>query len=86
MRGPAMDYFGRESQVWSEGFIPRALEIVPPDSLEAGRLFARLGFELGRIGDDYEGAQTAFQRALAIAQRHRDVRLWRRDGTNSPTR
>jgi len=73
MRGPAMDYFGRASQVWGDGFIPRALELVPHDSVEAGRLWARLGFERGGIGDDYAGAQDAFSRALAIARHHGEV-------------
>ncbi|MFQ6030931.1 MAG: hypothetical protein ACE5Q6_25990, partial [Dehalococcoidia bacterium] len=55
--------------------IERALELVPSDSHQAGRLFSRyigvVGTELG----DYERAQEAFYRALAIAQRDGDAGL-----------
>jgi DNA-binding CsgD family transcriptional regulator/pterin-4a-carbinolamine dehydratase len=56
-------------------FIPRALELVPPDSLTAGRLLASYGAELGRIENDYEGAHGAFSQALAIARQEKDLAL-----------
>ena len=53
----------------------RALELVLPDSHEAGRLLSHYGCYVGlRKGDD-EGAQKAFGRAVAIAQREGDVPL-----------
>ncbi len=55
--------------------IPRALKLVPPDSLAAGRLLSSYGTEVGRVENDYEGAQEAFRRALAIARRERDLAL-----------
>ncbi|HLF05323.1 MAG TPA: AAA family ATPase [Dehalococcoidia bacterium] len=56
-------------------FIPRALKLVPPDSLQAGRLLASYGTELGRVENDYESAQSAFGQALGIARRVQDVAL-----------
>ena len=51
----------------------RALTLVPPDSLEAGRLLAHeAGF------GDYESAIEALSRALQIAQRENDMALERR--------
>ena len=55
--------------------ISRALELVPPDSHEAGRLLARHGSLLGQEEGDYDAAQEAFTRALAIAQSQGDVAL-----------
>ena len=55
--------------------IRRALELVPPDSHEAGRLWARHGSILGQEGGDYDAAQEAFTRALTIAQGHGDLAL-----------
>jgi tetratricopeptide (TPR) repeat protein len=57
------------------GFIPRALKLVPPDSLAAGRLLYSYGHELGRVEGDYENAQAAFAQALAIARREGDLAL-----------
>jgi tetratricopeptide (TPR) repeat protein len=57
------------------GFIPRALKLVPPDSLAAGRLRCSYGAELGLVEGDYEGAQAAFAQALAIARREGDLAL-----------
>jgi DNA-binding CsgD family transcriptional regulator len=57
------------------GFIPRALKLVPPDSLAAGRLLCSYGAELGRVEGDYENAQAAFAQALAIARREGDLAL-----------
>ncbi len=56
-------------------FIPRALKLVPPDSLQAGRLLSSYGADLGRVENDYEGAQVAFGRALGIARQERDLAL-----------
>ncbi|MCZ6866767.1 MAG: protein kinase, partial [Chloroflexi bacterium] len=56
-------------------FIARALELVPPDSQQAGRLLSTYGTELGRVGNDYQGAEEAFDRALAIARREGDLAL-----------
>ena len=55
--------------------ITRALELVPPDSNEAGRLLTRHGAYLARFEGDYEGAQAAFNRSLAIARREADTVL-----------
>jgi DNA-binding CsgD family transcriptional regulator/tetratricopeptide (TPR) repeat protein len=57
------------------GFIPRALKLVPPDSLAAGRLLCSYGAELGQLEGDYENAQAAFAQALAIARREGDLAL-----------
>ncbi len=56
-------------------FITRALKLVPPDSLAEGRLLCRYGAELGRLENDYTGAQRAFNRALAVARREKDLAL-----------
>ena len=55
--------------------IARALTLVPADSYEAGRLLSRYGGILGDEKSDYEGAQQAFGRAIAIARREGDVFL-----------
>jgi len=56
-------------------FISKALTMVSPDSHEAGRLLSRHGLVLGRAEGDYDGAQEAFSRALAIARREGDEAL-----------
>ena len=53
----------------------RALTLVPADSHEAGRLLSRYGGILGLADGDYEGAQHALRRAIAIAKREGDVQL-----------
>ena len=53
----------------------RALALVPPESKEAGRLLCRYGFSLYMEKGDYEGAQAAFDRSLAIAQREKDTAI-----------
>ena len=63
-----------ESTVLTQ-IISRALELVPPDSHEAGRLLARHGSLLGQEEGDYDAAQEAFTRALTIAQKLGDVAL-----------
>ena len=53
----------------------RALTMVPADSHEAGRLLSRYGAILGAADCDFEGAQQALGRAIAIARREGDVPL-----------
>jgi len=53
----------------------RALALVPIDSHEAGRLLSRYGGVLGVAEGDYEGAQEALGRAIAIARREADAAL-----------
>ncbi|MFQ6027970.1 MAG: hypothetical protein ACE5Q6_10800, partial [Dehalococcoidia bacterium] len=55
--------------------IARALELVPADSHQAGRLLSRYGTALGARAENYEAARKAFEDALAIAQREGDTRL-----------
>jgi DNA-binding CsgD family transcriptional regulator len=55
--------------------VARALELVPSDSPEAGRLSSRYGIVLGLEEGDYQGAANAFDNALATAQRTGDVAL-----------
>ncbi len=64
------------------GVIADALDLVSPDSHEAGRLLAQHGWFSGFIEDDYDGAQVAFRRALAIAEREDDEALERRTLAN----
>tara|TARA_B000000460_G_scaffold103764_1_gene72656 strand:- start:219 stop:4145 length:3927 start_codon:yes stop_codon:yes gene_type:complete len=52
--------------------ISEALELVPPDSYEAGKLFARAVMPLR---NEYEQAQHAIEQAIAIARREDDVEL-----------
>jgi len=59
----------------SAHYISRALSLVPPDSRSAARLLASYGLELGRLECNYDGAQEAFNRALAIADRENDLAL-----------
>ena len=53
----------------------RALELVPPESYEAGRLLPWHGRLLNALQGDYEGAQQALSRGLAIAKREGDIAL-----------
>jgi DNA-binding CsgD family transcriptional regulator/tetratricopeptide (TPR) repeat protein len=55
--------------------ISRALPLVRPASPAAGRLLVRNGWDLGRRKGDYDGAQEAFNQALAIVLRYRDTDL-----------
>jgi len=57
--------------------IAQALTLVSPDSHEAGRLLAPHGWLCGTIDADHVAAHQAFQRALAIAERHDDAALER---------
>ncbi|MCH8282445.1 MAG: tetratricopeptide repeat protein, partial [Chloroflexi bacterium] len=49
--------------------IARALELVPPDSLQSARLLSRYGSIAGLEEGDYQKAQELFERSLQIAQR-----------------
>ena len=53
----------------------RALQLVPPDSLDAGRLLCRYGLLLNLETADYQGAQAALAKALASARHAGDVAL-----------
>ena len=53
----------------------RALNLVPADSHEAGRLLSRYGGVLGAAESDYKGAQKALEQAIAIAKREGDIPL-----------
>ena len=55
--------------------VARALTLVPADSHEAGRLLSRYGIILGAAEGDYEGAEQALERAIAIARREADLHL-----------
>ncbi len=61
----------------------RALEMVAPDSLEAGRMLPRHGLDVGRSEGDYAGAQEAFRRALTIARRENHIALEMRTLANA---
>jgi tetratricopeptide (TPR) repeat protein len=54
--------------------LSRALTLVPSDSHAAGRLLSAYGRCISFRGD-YQATQQAFQRALAIARRERDMAL-----------
>ena len=53
----------------------KALGMVDRNSLEAGRILSNHGTPLGLQEGDYEGAQAAFDSALAIARREKNVAL-----------
>jgi DNA-binding CsgD family transcriptional regulator len=55
--------------------VRRALELVPPDSSEAGRLLSRLGRLQNLERGDYQEAQKSFNLALAIARREHNAVL-----------
>jgi predicted ATPase len=52
-----------------------ALNLVPPDSHEAGRLLSRYGYSLFIETGSFQRAEEAFSRALAIAQQKQDAAL-----------
>jgi tetratricopeptide (TPR) repeat protein len=52
-----------------------ALALVTPNSQKAGRLLCAYGYVLYQETGDYQGAQEAFGRALAIARREQDEAL-----------
>jgi len=55
--------------------IGRALQLVPSESHEAGRLLSRYGLFVSFETGDYDAAQETFDRALAVAQREKDAAL-----------
>ncbi len=59
----------------AEQLIPRALSLVPSDSLLAGRLLARYGLVQGLSKCDYEGGMRAIDQALEIARSNEDPAL-----------
>jgi tetratricopeptide (TPR) repeat protein len=61
----------------------RALQLVPSDSLDAGRLLCRYGLLLNLETADDQGAQAALAQALAIARRAGDVALEMRTLANT---
>lgn len=68
------DYsMGQSSQM--NRLITRALELVPSDSHQAGRLLYRYGRYLGMAGGNDSASRNAFDRALAIARRQDDEAL-----------
>ena len=59
-------------RIGNDQLIARALALVDPDSPRAGRLLSRYGRLMGLEEGDYDGAQDAFDKALAIARREGD--------------
>ncbi len=57
------------------GLISHALELVTPESLQAGRVLCNHGICLGTTRNGYLAAQEAFGRALTIARREHDQSL-----------
>jgi tetratricopeptide (TPR) repeat protein len=55
--------------------LSRALELVPPDSHDAGRLLHRYGWTVSQEEGDYDKAMNALDRAQVIAEREDDVAL-----------
>ena len=55
--------------------VGRALEFVPSDTVEAGRLYAIYGVLLSTEAASHDRAQEALSRALSIAQRVGDLGL-----------
>ena len=55
--------------------IGRALELVAPNSRQAGNLLPQYGIALSGELSDYQGAQRAFDEAMVIARRESDVAL-----------
>ena len=55
--------------------IGRALELVAPNSHQAGNLLPQYGLALSGEMGDYQGAQRAFDEAMVIARRENDVNL-----------
>ncbi|MFQ6030139.1 MAG: helix-turn-helix transcriptional regulator, partial [Dehalococcoidia bacterium] len=53
----------------------RALDLVPPDSHQAGRLLVRHAWNLGLSQNNYSVAQEALDQALVIAERENDSAL-----------
>ncbi|MCZ6538894.1 MAG: AAA family ATPase, partial [Chloroflexi bacterium] len=56
-------------------FHSRGLELTRPGSVASARLLIEYGHALTSDGMDYEGAVRAFEQAIKIAEREKDVRL-----------
>jgi len=73
--------------VWESTNFPevvaRALTLVDDDSLDAGRLLSTLGWFHSVHQRDHSAGEQAFERALAIARKHRDEALERRTLVNA---
>ena len=70
---PLPAYAGRFR--WASQLSAQALDLVPPDSHDAGRLLSNRVQLIGFEEANYEGAISAFQSALAIAQREKDAAM-----------
>ena len=70
---PLPAYAGRFR--WASQLSAQALELVPADSHDAGRLLSNHVRLVGFQEADYAGVVTAFERALAIAQLEKDVAM-----------
>ena len=68
-------YIRPGDQTAASQFIPRALAMVTPDSIEEGRLLSIYGSVLALEQGDYEGGQKAFSRALTISRQEKNVTL-----------
>ena len=73
--------------VWEQTDVPEllssAITMVPPDSVDAGRLLSTSGWFSGLHEANYESAHKAFERSLEIAQRHDDAALERQTLVNA---
>ena len=63
--------------------IARAIQIVPPNSIQLGHILANHGYHLGMNLVGYDAAQEAFNQALAIARDNNDKALEMRVLANS---
>ena len=62
--------------------IPRALDLVDPDSHDAGKILANYGFGLGMTGDGLDSGLAALERALEISKHESDKVLEARTQAN----
>ena len=76
-------FFSAGRSTGMDQLIARALNLVPPESRQAGQLLSRYGYVLGLEEGDDQGAQDAFDRALAIADQISDTRLEQRTRTEA---
>ena len=62
--------------------MPRALDLVDPDSHDAGNILANYGYALGATGDGLDSGLAALERALAISKHENDKVLEARTQAN----
>ena len=62
--------------------IPRALDLVDPDSHDAGKILANYGYALGVTVDGFDSGLAALERALAISKHENDKVLEARTQAN----